>query len=942
MASLPELFARFTQATRLLRLTTPLGADTLLAESVQGEEGLSAGFSFTITALSLDASLSLRSLLGQPALLELLTVDGSCRPFHGHLAMVEQSGANGGLARYTLMLEPWTAFLSRNRDSRVFLAMTVREILDAVFTGWRHQGTLAPVWRFDFSGQVDYPERSLTTQYQESDRAFVERLMSEAGLFYFFEHSADAASPSLGQHCLVIADHNNAFKPHRPGAVRFTQSSAVMPDDSIDRWRSDARLLTNIVTLSSRDYRGCGTQEVTSSTYPAFPAMASRDAPGQYAFSGSEHGQHLADCQLDAISTRRLAFSGAGSVRTLAPGTTFVLDGHPVHGRASAPADRTFLVTRVVHAMRNNLHADMLEKIAACLGSAPAGRIYRNRIEAIPAAVRYRASRADGHGRLLHPRPTVRGQQTAIVVGPKGAVVHTDRDHRVRVQFHWQREIGNQASHSGLIHPVDQGHSGAPANEQAGTWVRVATSLAPIAGANWGAVAVPRIGQEVLLDFADGNIDRPVIIGALYNSTGLPNAPHSTGHYGAGAATGNAPAWFPGASAAHAHAAVLSGLKSQAMATSQWGSGAYSQLVFDDTAGEARVSLQRHAVAHQGTDELNLGHLRHQSDNQRLQQTGFGVELKTEHSLAVRAGKGLLLSSDAQLQGAGAQMDVRAAHAQMEASRGLQESLARTAQKHNAGIAKKDGSAEAELPAIAQMLHSAEVLDGVDNGVAAWTEPLLALSSPAGIVAATPASLIAVAGNTSSLSAGQAVNFVAQGSSAHAVRSGISLFTYGKGGVKNGIALHAASGKVSSQSQSGPTLVTADKTVTVASINNGVTVAAKAHVLMTAQGAALRIEGGNISLHCPGKIAFKASAKELAGPVGVPTVEIAQKISELNIKSDLDIEYVDADGNPLKDELIDLGFNGGINKNVMLDSTGKATLKNAPLGPLKAHQPTRK
>ena len=115
----------------------------------QCEEGLSTGFRFTITALALDAHLALRSLIGQPALLELLTSDNSCRPFHGHLTMVEQSGANGGLARYTLTLAPWTTFLSHNRDSRIFQSKTVREILDAVFTGWQGQGKLTPGWWVD-------------------------------------------------------------------------------------------------------------------------------------------------------------------------------------------------------------------------------------------------------------------------------------------------------------------------------------------------------------------------------------------------------------------------------------------------------------------------------------------------------------------------------------------------------------------------------------------------------------------------------------------------------------------------------------------------------------------------------------------------------------------------------------------------------------------------
>ena len=168
--------------------------------------------------------------------------------------------------------------------------------------------------------------------------------------------------------------------------------------------------------------------------------------------------------------------------------------------------------------------------------------LYRNRIDAIDSKLPYRSSRTDGHGRLLHPRPTVRGQQSAIVVGPPGVPVHTDRDHRIKVQFHWQR---GDASHSRLAHPAPDGHTGAPADDSAGTWVRVATPLAPVAGENWGSHALPRIGQEVLIDFMDGDIDRPVVIGALYNGAGQRDAQHNQVAQGAGAATGNATPGFP-------------------------------------------------------------------------------------------------------------------------------------------------------------------------------------------------------------------------------------------------------------------------------------------------------------------------------------------------------------------------------------------------------------
>jgi type VI secretion system secreted protein VgrG len=954
----PELLAafnRFTQDTRLLRLTTALGSD-LLAECVRGEETIGGGYVFRVDALSLDAHLPLRRLIGQPALLQLLTATtGHFRSFHGHVTAAEISGANGGFARYLLTIEPWTRFLAFGRDSRVFQDKTVIEILESVFKTYAGRGKLIPDWRFELADSRVYPKRSLTTQYQESDLAFAERLMHEEGLFYFFEHSGAPGSAALGSHVLVIADHNGAFQENVQASVEFTRPGAVMRADSVDRWRIASRLATNAIEMGSWDYRTVRQRRVDAVGLDGEASLASRDAPGVYAWQDREQGQRIATNQIQALEATRQVHVAAGTVRSFAPGTTFSLHGHAHFDAADHDDDRSFLITRVVHLMHNNLGADVLSSVSKLLGkgtvsvtapgefgqAAETRPLYRNRIDAIPARVPYRSTGTDAHGRILHPRPTVRGQQTAIVVGPPGATIHTDRDHRIKVQFHWQRGV---ASHSRAAHPYPEGHTGAPGSDTAGTWVRVAT---PIAGANWGSNMVPRVGQEVLVDFLEGDIDRPVVIGSLYNGRGQRDAQYNAVAHGAAAATGNAPAWFPGEGGGHAHPAVLSGFKSQAMGASQDGTGAYNQLVFDDSAGQSRLALQRHAKPHDGAAELNLGQLRHQSDNGRLQPAGFGAELKTADGAAVRAGQGLLLSADARNGGSGNQLDSREAAAQIKESHELQVALATQAQKHNARL--KDEREPDEFAALKQMGHSAEVIEGADNNAIAYGEPQLQLSSPAGIVAATPADAVLAAGTTASISAGQDINLVAQGNAASTVVGGIGLFTYGKASNKTkpnqeaGIKLHAASGKFSSQSQSGITSLVADKTVTVASVTKTVAISApKKHVLLTAQGAYIKLEGGNIEVHAPGKVDFKASAKELAGPVSVAGADIAMKISELNMKRDLEIEYVDAEGNALTDEPIALTFNGGLEKTAKLDGAGKAVIKNAPLGPFGAKQPRRR
>ena len=230
----------------------------------------------------------------------------------------------------------------------------------------------------------------------------------------------------------------------------------------------------------------------------------------------------------------------------------------------------------------------------------------------------------------------------------------------------------------------DDASDNAPATTASGTWMRVAQS---VAGANWGAVFTPRLGQEVLVQFIAGDIDRPVVVGAVYNGQGSADAQGNQVAGGAATATGNAAAWFPGskkqgALQGHAHSAVLAGYKSQELSASQSGGGGYNQLVFDDSAGAGRIELSSTTAA----SRLQLGHLLHQSDNQRLQPRGHGLDLSTAAWGAVRAGSGLLISAHAKpgSQGAGRALDSREPSAQIEQSQQLLHTLAESAQQHKA------------------------------------------------------------------------------------------------------------------------------------------------------------------------------------------------------------------------------------------------------------------
>ena len=485
-----------------------------------------------------------------------------------------------------------------------------------------------------------------------------------------------------------------------------------------------------------------------------------------------------------------------------------------------------------------------------------ASPFYTNRFCALPAAIAFRPIDCDQRGAKLHPKPTVTGLLSAIVVGNPDAPLTSERDHRVKIQFHWQR---GARSHSRLTHPFT---ANAPADSTAGTWVRV---LSAWAGANWGHVFLPRIGQEVLVECLEGDIDRPVIVGAAYNGRGREDAAHNQIQANVGSATANAPAWFAG----NGHNAVLSGIKTQTLNRSQDGTGGYNQIVFDDTPDEARLSLQ----TTQESSELNLGHLKQQKDNQRLNDRGHGFELKTEAHGAVRAGQGLLISSDARLNARSDQLDSQEAQQTLETSHARATALAEAATSHRA-------ETTAKLPAIDALAHQHEVIGqrttqgAQDTGgageVSAYSEPDIIVSSPAGLTTLSGSDSILNANRNLSFIA-EDINLAAQDDFSAAVKSGIALFTSGlaapnsKPQQQTGIKLHAADGTVEIEAQSSTLQAAAEHDVRIAS-NANIDIAAPNHALLNSGGAYIKLEGGNIEIHAPGKVTFKAGMKVWTGP----------------------------------------------------------------------------
>ena len=879
------------QHDRLLRLHTPLGPEVLVAERLDGMEALSpavdgvAGYRLELTALSVDAHVDLAELLGQPLLLELQTAGSAVipRPFHGHVTAFELVGSNGGLARYRIVVEPWLAMLRVRIDSYVFHDMSVVDVVDSIFSDYATSAGALPAWRWELADRAVYRKRSLVTQYEESDLAFIERLLADEGLFYWVEHDGAPDDESLGTHTVVIADHNDAFGD--VGSVRFHRNDVTERDDGIESWSEAHRWQTGRLRRASWDYRrlDTGETEIGGDVPRAVPSEDS-DIAAPYAWPDRATAERFIARQLEALRVGRETIAGGGSWRALCAGTRFRLTQHPT---LRGGDDARFICTRVHHRARNNLGAEVVAQVEQQLGRSNLPALpppemlggarddgdwrqvidgaevdfYRNRFESVPAAVAFRAGTVDGCGRRLYPKPTVFGTQTAVVVSD-GAPLQTDRDHRIKVQFAWQR--GADACNR---QPHPAGDDNAPANAGSWTWVRVATAWA---GDNWGSVLLPRKGQEVLVAFLEGDIDRPVVVGSLYNGRGRIDDPHNQVGAGAAGATGNAPAWFDG----NEHRAVFTGLKSQALSTSQCGSGGFQQLRLDDTPGQGGAQV---STTQRGTT-LALGHLKGGSDNVRDGERGFGAELSTAGGGALRAGAGLLLSTERGRR----QLDASGAHAQLANGAQLVASLDEVANAQGANLPVAAAPLPAEtINAVGQHLDvtgagTGNGNDGDGDGdVPAWSAPLLVVTSPDGIANLTPADQVWVAGTQATLTAGQDLQWLTQGASVTGAAGGIALYAQGSeppAGMPNtetGIALHAAQGSVSARAVSNLAAVAAKTSVRIASTTADVQVAApNKHVLVTAAGAYIKLEGGNIELGAPGTIEFKAAKKEWTSAQG--------------------------------------------------------------------------
>ena len=887
MRNLMVQAAGLDAGSRLFRLDLP-DLPAVVVDAWQGHDALSTGRHLQVDVLSLDAALPLADWLGQPASLYVRQADGHDWPRHGVIAAAQCLQADGGLVRYRITLRDWTWWLDQAVCSRVFQDQDVRAIVDAVLQ------THAPHAHWRWSDDVDAllaasRPRSFCVQYRESDLAFVQRLLAEEGVGWCVEEVADAPA---GHGVLLFADSTllpESASSQARGGIRFHRADATEDDDGVQQLGQQRRLQSTRVQLHSSDYRSVSSLTGQLPLEGAGESLREDyDAVGAYAFADAAELQHHARLMAEAREAQALQWQGRGSVRSADAGHAWALTGLP----GDLPAE--LLLVEVTHAGVNNLPVDLRECVQALLGEAAetdplqdaAKRHgYVNAFSAVARDRRWRPILEDGTGARRNARPLAPGYQTAIVVAGASASndLHADALGRIRVRFHFQGDDGGADS----------------------AWLRVAQRYA---GPGVGSQFLPRIGQEVLVGFLEGDIDRPVVLGTLYNGRGEAGvAPTTAGAsaeddlsaYGQAAdarnsaqanlSGGQAPAWHAAGSGdqAHRHGGALWGIRSR-----EWEGGEGSNhLLFDDSNQQLRTQL----ASSQQVSQLTLGHLRHQADNYVGSLRGQGFELRSDAWGAVRGTAGAWFSAYAHAGASPAGEAVQPA-ALLRQLQTLGQRFAQAARVHvTSPLAMQEG---ATLPDSSQLDPGLSPLPGLVASVRTTTEglefdagkagasertsdagqnrvphsgdPLLGFAAPHGVVHVAGQAVHWGSGEGLLLASGRHSDTVVMEQARLHARQAIGMLASvveGAGAASAAFDVVAGSGLLDIQAQADQIQIQSRGGLHGSSAQAPVTLAAASTIhVATSGGASLSISDGNITIACPGIITVHAGRKSFVGP----------------------------------------------------------------------------
>ncbi|MFO0949495.1 MAG: type VI secretion system tip protein TssI/VgrG [Planctomycetota bacterium] len=459
--------ASVQQETRLLAVKSPLGKDVLLLTGFSGKEEMSRLFHFNLEMFSEQDAIEAKDIVGKNVTVTIKR-DDDFRFFNGFVRRFRAGSMASGFRQYSAEVVPWLWFLTRTADCRIFQKKKVPDIINAIFSDLGFTD-------FEFRLKGSYRQREYCVQYRETDFNFVSRLMEEEGIFYFFKHED-------GKHTLVVADHKGAYEWCPDREIEFEHAYTPQTTTGrITRWEHEYEFHVGKWAHTDYNFETPSTNLMSNSNtitgLPGVDKFEIYDFPGTY--EKKDEGTSLIKVRMEAEEVPYNVAMGNSHAKSMFPGGKFKLTNHYV----PAENDKTYVLTSVSH--HANEPADFTAR-----GARPT--TYENQFTCIPEEVTYRPAR-------ITPKPTVQGSQTAVVVGPAGEEIYTDSYGRVKVQFFWDRE-GKK-------------------DEKSSCWIRVSQNWA---GKNWGIVFNPRIGQEVIVDFLEGDPDRPIIIGRVYNAEQMP------------------------------------------------------------------------------------------------------------------------------------------------------------------------------------------------------------------------------------------------------------------------------------------------------------------------------------------------------------------------------------------------------------------------------------
>ncbi|SDZ02084.1 type VI secretion system secreted protein VgrG [Lysobacter sp. yr284] len=473
-------------ATRLMRLVSPLSGDKrLYISSLSGSAALSDLSSYQLQLLSLNAAIDLKDVISQNLTVMFKLDDGTEHPLNGYVASFGFSRTDGGLAVYSAELVPWLWYLGKRRNSRIFQDVNVIDVAEQIF---RDYGSLP-----DYELRVfkKPPPQNYIVQYNESDLNFVSRLLEQFGLFYYFEHRPDG-------HKLIICDdstHAQACpaQTHQP-LVHFNDGGHPSEQDELTALSAVRTVQIGSVAMNTYDFKDPigrrAVEQTTVTQQGAVPTLQDYDGMPAFAYRDIEDGNREAKLRMEAYEWQSKLFMGQSHCRSMVVGHTFKIADHHWFDPSDEQSSDFLLVGAQIDA-RNNFGQEQ-------------GDVFSNTLTLIRRKIPYRPVRH-------HTKPIMPGPQSASVVGPKGEEIHTDKFGRIKVQFPWDRY--------------------GKFDDASSCWIRVSQ---PWAGRGWGTIAIPRIGQEVIISFLEGDPDRPVCIGRLFNAEqtpprGLPDSAHTMG-----------------------------------------------------------------------------------------------------------------------------------------------------------------------------------------------------------------------------------------------------------------------------------------------------------------------------------------------------------------------------------------------------------------------------